>query len=89
MDLQEHAVGGMTLEEALGWLAELFEEPRGKLQASTRRDEIAAWDSLGQLVLMSGLDERFGIRLQQTELAKLASVGDILDILRRHGRLVS
>jgi acyl carrier protein len=77
----------MTADEALAWIAELFEEAAGNLQPATARADVPAWDSLGQLVLMSALDQRFGIRLTQDELASLRSIRDILDILSNHGRL--
>jgi acyl carrier protein len=77
----------MTVDQALAWVAETFEEPRPNIQQDTRRADIAAWDSLGQLILMSALDQQFGIRLNQTELSTLASVQDILNILSRNQRL--
>jgi acyl carrier protein len=77
----------MTLAAVLDWIAEMFEEPKGRITATTARADIAAWDSLGQLLLMSGLDQQFGIRLTQAELSSLASVQDIVDILARHQRL--
>ena len=79
--------GVMTLAEALSWIAEMFEETPANIGQSTRRADIGAWDSLGQLILMSALDQRFGIRLTQTELSTLTSVRDILDVLKRHDRL--
>ncbi len=79
--------GAMTLQEALGWIAELFEEAPGQITEATCRGELRAWDSLGQLILMSELDQRFAIRLTQEELSSLASVRDILDILARNQRL--
>lgn len=83
-DSSSHAV---SVEEALAWVAEMFEEPRENIQAATARNDIPAWDSLGQLVLMAQLDERFGIRLTESELPALTSVQDILDVLHRHGHL--
>jgi acyl carrier protein len=77
----------MTVDQALAWVAETFEEPRTNIQQDTRRIDIAAWDSLGQLILMSALDQQFGIRLNQTELSSLSSVQDILNILSRNQRL--
>jgi acyl carrier protein len=77
----------LSLGEALEWIAELFEEPKDRIQANTARGDVPAWDSLGQLVLMSALDQRFGIRLTQDELASLRSIRDILTILGSHGRL--
>jgi acyl carrier protein len=77
----------MTLDEALGWIAEMFEEPKSNITRQTSRSAIAAWDSLGQLILMSALDQRYGIRLSPTELSSLSSVQDILDILSKNQRL--
>lgn len=84
---QANPRGGLSLGDALDWIAELFEEPKGRIQASTPRGDVPAWDSLGQLVLMSALDQRFGIRLTQDELASLRSIQDILNILGNHGQL--
>ncbi len=77
----------MTTTEALDWISEMFEEPKGRIARDTPRADIAAWDSLGQLILMSALDQQFGIRLSQQELAALTSVQDVLDVLARHQRL--
>ena len=77
----------MTLDDALGWIAEMFEEPKVNITSRTPRSAIAAWDSLGQLVLMSALDQRYGIRLSPTELSSLSSVQDILNILSKNQRL--
>jgi acyl carrier protein len=79
--------GAVTMDAALAWVAEMFEERRENVEEGTPRDGIPGWDSLGQLVLMSALDERFGIRLTQSELSNLQSVQDILDILRKNGHL--
>jgi acyl carrier protein len=84
---QADSRGGLTVGEALEWIAELFEEPKDRIQAGTLRANVPAWDSLGQLVLMSALDQRFGIQLTQAELASLRSIQDILNILGSHGRL--
>lgn len=74
----------MTQEDALTWIAEIFEEPPENVRESSTRDEIAGWDSLGVLTLMASLDERFDIRLTEQELGELQCVGDILALLERH-----
>jgi acyl carrier protein len=77
----------ITEATALQWLAELFEEPARNLTPDTLRAEIPAWDSLGVLTLMAALDERFGILLTDQEMRAMTNVGDILEVLRRHGKL--
>jgi acyl carrier protein len=77
----------MTREEALAWIAEVFEEPRENINETTPRLEVPGWDSLGVLSLMAGLDEKFDVRLTETELNDLNSVEDILKVLERAGAL--
>jgi acyl carrier protein len=77
----------MTPEEAIKWIAELFEEPADRLKPETKKADIPGWDSLGILNLMAGLDSDFNILLSEDEIVKLHNVGDILNLLSRHGQL--
>lgn len=69
------------------WIADLFEESVEAIQPDTPRDEIAAWDSLGSLSLIAGLDETFEIDLEDEELHAMKTVDDILEILRKNGKI--
>ena len=75
----------MTTDEALHWIAEIFETPREEVKVTSPRSAIPGWDSLGILSLMAGLDERFNIQIMDKDLGKLQCVNDILDILRQRG----
>jgi acyl carrier protein len=77
----------MTKQEALEWIAKLFEEKPDRLTPDTTRDDIQAWDSLGVLTLMADLDSQFGIQLSDEEVQGMKSVNDILEILHRKGTL--
>ena len=77
----------MTQDEALTWIAEIFEEPPGSLTPETTRDDIPTWDSMGVLALMAGMDEKFGILLADADIVSMKSVDDILAVLRNHGKL--
>ena len=77
----------MKLEEALMWVADLFEESVEDITPETLREDIPAWDSLGVLTLMAELDENFGILLTEEEMQKLQKINDIFEILRREERL--
>ena len=72
----------MMQSEALDWVARVFEENQVKVGIDTRREEIAAWDSLGVLTLLASMDCDFGITLSDEQIGGLKTVGDILDILR-------
>ena len=75
----------MTTEEALAWVADLFEESEADIGVDTPREDIPAWDSLGTLTLMAGLDEEFDIQLNEDQIAELRSVGDIVVIMNGAG----
>jgi acyl carrier protein len=77
----------MTQDEALLWIADLFEESPQNVQPMTARADIPTWDSLGVLTLVAGLSERFDIAVEADELDRMKTVDDILDVLRKAGRL--
>ena len=77
----------MTRDEALVWVATVFEEPPANVGPETLQDEIAGWDSLGLLTLMADLAEKFQIQLSENDIRGLASVKDILALLEQHGAL--
>ncbi len=77
----------MTVNEALRWFAEMFEELEENIAPDTKREDIEGWDSLGILTLMAELDERLDITLSQEELENLGGIDDLLSVLRRHDAL--
>jgi acyl carrier protein len=77
----------LKAQDAVNWIAEVFEEPSGRITVDTMRKEIPGWDSLGTLSLIAGLDERFDVHLSETDIDSMQRVNDILDILRRNGKL--
>ena len=79
----------MDRQEALNWIGEVFEEVPGRIGPATTREEVPGWDSLGTLSLIAAFDERFDIQLSEGDIEALKRVGDILQILERHGALTS
>lgn len=75
----------MTRDEALVWLAGIFDEPAEKVRPETPRDEIFGWDSMGMLTLMADIDEKFNIRLGAKDLKDMTKVQDVLNMLEQHG----
>ena len=82
----ENAV--MTQEEAIHWIAGILQEPPDRLTPDTQREEVNAWDSMGVLMLMAGMDEQFKIVLSDTDMKSMRKVDDILAVLRKHNKLV-
>lgn len=77
----------MTHGEAIEWVAKVFEVSPGQLTPDTHRDNVPGWDSLGVLTLMASLDSEFGIVLTDDDVQTIKTVGDILDVIRRNGKL--
>jgi acyl carrier protein len=77
----------MTETEAINWIAGVFEQPPEALSPEVSRAAIAAWDSLGVLTLIAELDHQFDITIADGEIDGLQSVGDILNVLRRYGKV--
>ncbi len=78
----------ITQDEALAMLADCFMAEAGSLGPETARDAIAGWDSMGALMFIAELDERFGIELTAEDSRAMTRVADALDFLRARGVLV-
>jgi acyl carrier protein len=78
----------MNQQEALAWMAEVFEESAENIRPDTRKDEVPGWDSLGILALIAALDRDFDIVLDPEAIQAIASVEEILQVLRQQGKLV-
>lgn len=77
----------ISMSEALAMLAECFNLPHDEIRADLPRDAIDDWDSMGALMLMAELDERFGIELTADVSREMTRIGDVLAFLRVHGVL--
>ena len=77
----------MNQNDALIWIADIFQEPAENITPDTPRDNIPGWDSLGVLSLMAEMDETFDILLEEDDLENLKSVGDLLMLLKNNGKL--
>ena len=77
----------MTEQEAVEWIAKVFETSPEQLTPDTPREGVPAWDSLGVLTLMANLDSDFGIVLTDDDVQGIKTVGDILHVMQRSGKL--
>jgi acyl carrier protein len=77
----------MTQQEAITWIARVFETSAEQLTPDTPREAVAAWDSLGVLTLMASLDGEFGIVLTDDDVQEIKTVGDVLHVMQRNGKL--
>jgi|307.fasta_scaffold3038745_1 acyl carrier protein len=76
----------MTNREKLkGLLIDVFLLDESEFRFDLRREDIGTWDSLGTVSLAVGLQDVFGHHLSPAEATSLASVEDIVAILRSKG----
>lgn len=77
----------ITIHEALEMMADAFNEPLENLRPETPREDIPGWDSMGALMLIAELDERFGLELKAEVSREMKQVQHVLDFLAAHGAL--
>jgi acyl carrier protein len=66
-------------------LIDVFLLDAGEFRFDLERGEIDTWDSLGTVSLAVGIQDVFGHHLTPAEATSMASVEDILAMLRRKG----
>lgn len=59
--------------------------PADRITQSTKDEDLAAWDSVGQVNLMMALEQTFGVYLEAEDFQKLNSVGAIMAYLELQG----
>lgn len=67
-------------------LAAMLQVPQAELSPESSRDSVERWDSLKHMHVMLALEEEFGVEFSDGELADLASVSAIVDVLRARTR---
>lgn len=66
-------------------IATTLKVPPGKITESTRNEDLAAWDSLGQVNLIMALEQGFDVYIEVEEFGGLNSVPAILEFLAGKG----
>jgi acyl carrier protein len=72
----------MKLEKLI---SEALFVPEESLKDSTEFRGISAWDSMTHIVLITRLEESFGVQFTGDEIADMKTVGDARRFLRGHG----
>ena len=75
----------MNREEILEKLTDIFratfKDPNLVLTKEMTPEDIDAWDSLSQVMLVSEMQEAFGIKFKLTELLQLTKVDNIINAI--------
>ena len=72
-------------EKLKSLVLDVFLLDESEFRFDLRREDIGTWDSLGTVSLAVGIQDVFGHHLSPAEATSLASVADIVTILRARG----
>lgn len=76
----------VSQSEVIAVIEKALEMKPGSLSENTRAEEVATWDSLGQLSILVALDKCFSGKIANiTEMAESDSIPKILATLKQHG----
>jgi len=77
----------MNPDDIVSQLQEIFRsvlnDPSVVISRSMTADDHEAWDSLSHINLVMEVERVFKIRIRNSEVARLANVGDLIDLIGR------
>ncbi len=60
---------------------EVFDDDDIAINRETTARDVEGWDSLMHVTLLINIEKAFGIKFSSSEVARLKSVGDLLDLI--------
>jgi acyl carrier protein len=74
-----------TIDRVAGVFKETFAFDSGRFSKETAPEDVAGWDSIGHMNLVSRLETEFGLQFEVDEIMEMSSAGKILEILSGRG----
>lgn len=78
----------ISVTDLLKLTEQLLNLDEGLLTLETLLVDVPGWDSMGVLLLMAEMDERFSITLNEVTLSNLKGVKDIVAVVKNAGLLI-
>ena len=66
-----------------------FEDNELTISSETTADDVEDWDSLAHVQLLVAIEKAFGIRFNTGEVASLANVGEVVELIARRTEAMS
>jgi len=63
---------------------EVFDDASIQLTRNTTADDVAGWDSLTHIELITAVETHFGVKFKLGEIMKFKNVGDLCDCVEKH-----
>lgn len=74
----EHSV---VIEKLTSIFREVFGDQNLVLNNDMTANDVASWDSLTHMLMITKVEEDFGIKFKLKELNKLKKVGDLIEVI--------
>jgi acyl carrier protein len=74
----------MDTNKALEWLTDVLSVQGRVLTVQDTRRTVAEWDSLGDLMLLSRLEEELGIVVSADDVATMSSVKEVFNVMEQN-----
>ncbi|HEY4521855.1 MAG TPA: acyl carrier protein [Candidatus Paceibacterota bacterium] len=65
-------------------LSKVLKIDENSITEKTSPDTVDTWDSFNSLMLVSELENEFGVKFTIDEVVKIKNVGDIIEVLRKY-----
>lgn len=69
------------VEKLTAIFREVFAESNLVLNDEMTTNDVEKWDSLSHMLMITTVEEQFGVKFRLKELNKLKKVGDIIEVL--------
>ncbi len=70
------------VEKITGIFREIFNDNAIVLSDSLTADDVATWDSLSHMLLITEIEDQFNIKFKLRELNKMKNVGALISIIQ-------
>jgi acyl carrier protein len=60
---------------------DVLEDDELEINAQTTAADVEGWDSLAHVTLMINVEKRFGVKFRSSDIARLKSVGELMDLI--------
>lgn len=70
------------VEQLTGIFREIFNDNAIVLSDSLTADDVATWDSLSHMLLITEIEDQFNIKFKLRELNKMKNVGALISIIQ-------
>jgi acyl carrier protein len=66
-------------------VANVLNVPASSLDSQSSPSNQRTWDSLAHITIISAVEATYGVSLTMPEILAIKNIGDLADILKRHG----